>query len=331
MQTLTGVTDTLRLEVPGEQLTVAVARGLAGAILLQGKRGLVPRRRPEVGGILLGTVKTGATTAVEVEGFLQVPCEHLFGPSYSLSETDKESLRAAVAEYAPGRRRGIRAVGFYRTHTRRGLALDDEEMGLFADLFPDRVGMALLVKPRLLRRSHAALFFRDGSSIEFPVGQVEEPPAEAEDDVRSLVKPHAAHKTPLWASWWAQVPLIAGQLFVVGLLGYAAGRQFNRMAPAAEPPRDPYALNLMVVEYGDNLFLTWDHKSVPVSAATRATLFIGDGDQERSVTLSREQLQTGAITYRKLGDHVEFRLEVFMGPRHAVTEVWQPETALRNQ
>jgi hypothetical protein len=322
MQTLTGVTDTLRLEVPGERLTVAVARGLAGAILLQEKRGLVPRRRPEVGGILLGTVKTGATTAVEVEGFLQVPCEHLFGPSYSLSETDRESLRAAVAEYAPGHRRGIRAVGFYRTHRRRGLALDDEELGLFADLFPDRVGMALLVKPHLLRPSQAALFFRDGSSIEFPAGQPEEPPPE--DEVRSLVKPHSAHKTPLWASWWVQAPLLAGQLFVVGVLGYAAGRQFNKMMPAVEPPRNPYALNLMVVEYGDNLFLTWDHRALPVIEATRATLFIDDGGQERNVPLSREQLCTGAVTYRKLGERVQFRLEVFMGPRHAVTELWQP-------
>lgn len=322
MQTLTGVTDAVRLEVPGERLTVEVARGLASAILLQGKRGLLPRRKPEVGGILLGTVKTGATTTVEIEGFLEVPCEHLFGPSYSLSETDKESLRAAVADYAPGRRRGIRAVGFYRTHTRRGFALDREEMELFADLFPDRVGVALLVKPRLLRQSRAALFLRDGSSIEFPIGRREETPAE--DDVRSLVKPHAAHKTPLWASWWVQTPLFAGLLFVVALLGYAAGRQFNKIRPPAEAPHDPYALSLMVVEYGDNLFLTWDHESVPVIAATRATLFITDGGQERSVPLTRAQLKTGAVTYRKLGDRVQFRLEVFMDPRHAVTELWQP-------
>ena len=99
MQTLAVAKDALRLEVPGEPMTIEVSRGLAKAILLQGTRGLIPQRRPEVGGILLGTVKAGATTAIEIEGCLEVPCEHLFGPSYALSEGDKEALRAAAAEF----------------------------------------------------------------------------------------------------------------------------------------------------------------------------------------------------------------------------------------
>lgn len=333
MQTLAVAKDALRLEVPGEPMTIEVSRGLAKAILLQGTRGLIPQRRPEVGGILLGTVKAGATTAIEIEGCLEVPCEHLFGPSYALSEGDKEALRAAAAEYASSRRRGIRAVGFYRTHTRRGFALEAEEMELFSDLFPDRVGVALLVKPRLLRASRAALFLRDGSSLEFPVsggdkndaGEV----AAEEDGVRSLVKVPSARKSPLWCSWWLQVPLFAGLLFAVALLGYAAGRQFHAMMPAVEPPRDPYALSLMVVEYGDNLFLTWDHRAPPVAAATRATLFITDGGQERSITLTRGQLQTGAVTYRRLSDRVQFRLEVFLHARRSVSEMWEPGPAGR--
>jgi hypothetical protein len=324
MQTLAGAQDALHhhWEVPGERMTIDVSGDLVTAILVEGTRGLIPRRRPEVGGILLGTVKGGATTTVEIEGFLEVPCEHLFGPSYSLSDRDKEAFRAAAGEYAPGHRRGIQAVGFYRTHTRRGFALEAEEMALLSELFPDRAGVALLVKPRLLRPSRAGLFLRDGGSLEFPVSGRSDKDDVEEDGVRSLAKVRAARRTPLWCSWWVQVPLWAGLLFADGLLGFLAARQFHAMVPAVQAPRDPYALSLMAVEYGDNLFLTWNHTAPPVAASARAALFITDGGQERSVALTRKQLQTGAVTYRKVGDHVRFRLEVFLDARRSVSETW---------
>jgi hypothetical protein len=308
MQTLTGAEDDLHHHLEAEGMAIDVSRDLAGAILAQGTRGPILRRRQEVGGILLGRVVEGDAVTVEIEGCLEVPCEHLFGASYSLSERDVGAVRAAAAEYRPGRRRGIQAVGFYRTHTRRGFAVDAEELELLSEMFPDRVGVALLVKPRLLRHGRAGLFFRDGSSAEF----------RASGDVPA----RPARKTPLWCSWWVLAPLVACLLFADGLLGFFAARQVHAMTPAAEAPRDPYSLSLMAVEYGDNLFLTWDHKAPPVAAATRATLSIADGGQERSVPLSRKQLQTGAVTYRKMSDHIRFRLEVFLDTRRSVTEIW---------
>jgi hypothetical protein len=314
MQTLAGAEDALHHHLEVEGMAIDVSRDLANAILAQGTRGLMPRRRPEVGGILLGRVVDGDTIAVEIEGCVEVPCEHLLGASYSLSGGEAGAFRAAAAEYKPGRRRGIQAVGFYRTHTGRGFALEPEEVVLFSELFPDRVGVALLVKPRLLRPSRAGLFFRDGSSLEFRLSS----PGGRE-----------ARKTPLWCSWWVLAPLLACLLFADGLLGFFAARQVHTLTPAVEAPRDPYALSLMAVEYGDNLFLTWDHKAPPVAAAARATLFIADGGQERAVALTRKQLQAGAVTYRKMSDHIRFRLEVFLDAHRSVTEVWDSASAGR--
>ena len=118
----------------------------------------MPRRRPEVGGILLGTITVEETITVRIEACLAIPCEHLFGPSYTLSEDEKQTLRHAVMQHSIGDETDMRVVGFYRTHTRRGLALDSDDMQL-ADLFPEGADLALLIKPRLLRRSQAAILF----------------------------------------------------------------------------------------------------------------------------------------------------------------------------
>ena len=159
MQTLAGAEDALyqHWEVPGKPLTVYLSRAVTGAILLAGARGLIPRRRAEVGGILLGTVTVAENVTVRVEACVELPCDHLFGPSYCLSESEKEPLRHSLAEYSPAAGPQIYAVGFYRTHTRRGLQLDADDLQL-AELFPERADLVLLVKPRLLRASRAAFF-----------------------------------------------------------------------------------------------------------------------------------------------------------------------------
>src|ERR1700690_1397216 len=167
MQTLAGAEDALyqHWEVPGKPMAVYLSRAASGAILLEGKRGLSPRRRAEVGGILLGRVTVEETITIRIEACLQIPCEHLFGPSYTLSESEKQVLRHAVVRHSVGAETDIRGVGFYRTHPRRGLALDSDDMQL-ADLFPEGADLALLIKPRLLRPSRAAFFFWDEARTE---------------------------------------------------------------------------------------------------------------------------------------------------------------------
>ncbi len=343
MQTLAGAEEALyqHWKVSGKPMTVYLSRAASGAILLEGRRGLMPRRRPEVGGILLGRVTVEETITIRIEACLQIACEHLFGPSYALSDGEKQVLSRAVARYGAGAEQEIRVVGFYRTHTRRGLSLDSDDLQL-ADLFPEGADLALLIKPRLLRRSKAAFFFWDdartepqSAAIQFTISRhgtqdfaaarevvaLAEPAVETAD---ATAAPPAASRRPLWASWWVQAPLAAFLLVAWYLAGFAAGRQIDKVLPrAAPPPRDPYAISLLVLQYGDNIRLTWDRQAKPIVLAQRGSLTISDAGQSRTLDLTREQLRNGAVAYHRIGDRVQFRLEVFLPNHRSVSETWE--------
>jgi hypothetical protein len=296
-----------------------------------------------VGGILLGRVTVEGIVTVRIEACVELPCEHLFGPSYALSEDEKQALRHALVQYGSSTEAEIHAVGFFRTHTRRGLSVDSDDLQL-AEFFPEGADLVLLIKPRLLRPSRAAFFFWEdaqtqpaSAAIEFSIPrrasrdaaaapEVLAPPEPAIEEVD--VAPPAASRRPLWPSRWVQAPLrvflLAAWCLIAYLSGYAAGRQIDKVAPrAAPPPRDPYALSLLVLQYGDNLHLTWDRQARPIAAAERGSLLISDVGQSRTLDLSAEQLRHGAVAYHQLSDRVRFRLEVFLPGRRSVSESWE--------
>ncbi len=338
MQTLAGAEDALYLhwEVPGKPMAVYLSRAVTRAILLGGRRGLMPRRPPEVGGILLGTVTVAETVTIRIEARVELPCAHLFGPSYTLSEDEKETLRHTLAQYGPGAAGEMCAVGFYRTHTRRGLTLDSDDLQL-AEFFPEGADLVLLIKRRMLRPGRAAFFFWDDAqtepgvpAIEFSVPRRGSPDyaiAPAASPGAPRARP-AARRTRWWWSWWVQAPLLAFLVVAWYVMGFVGGRQIDNVVPrAAPPPRDPYALSLMVLQYGDNLHLTWDRESRPIAAAERGSLLISDGDQSRTLDLTLEQLRTGAVAYHRLSDKVRFRLEVTLPGHRSVSETWEYSAA----
>jgi hypothetical protein len=108
------------------------------------------------------------------------------------------------------------------------------------------------------------------------------------------------------------------------LAGFAAGRQIDRVVPrAAAPPRDPYAISLLVLQYGDNIRLTWDRQATPIVLAERGRLTISDAGQSRTLDLTRDQLRNGAVAYHRLSEHVQLRLEVSLPNRRSVSETWE--------
>lgn len=137
--------------------------------------GVTRRRGTEVGGILIGSSRKGAPTLITVDDFEQVPCEYAYGPSYLLSANDEALFSEAVKRWRPGPGRDSWAVGFYRSHTRDGLAPDAPDSELYAKHLNVDPGIALLIKP-FATRSPVASFFvpskgrlkADAPAAEFP-------------------------------------------------------------------------------------------------------------------------------------------------------------------
>ncbi|HLK66738.1 MAG TPA: hypothetical protein VKU19_25060 [Bryobacteraceae bacterium] len=143
--------------------------------------GSLNSRGSELGGVLFGRVIparqswTGTNSdpaTVCVEDYAVVACDHTGGPLYQLSRADLVRLDGVIAARTAS---GVQAVGFFRSHARRGLSLGPEDVGLMRSRFRDPASIALLVRPSVPRTRTAAVFiWEDGriqsesSHLEFP-------------------------------------------------------------------------------------------------------------------------------------------------------------------
>src|ERR1700744_818245 len=98
----------------------------------------------ETGGLLLGRVEAGERPTVWINRYQPVECRHKAGPRFVLDEEDKAGLEKAAAEVLAGE---TAVVGFYRSHLRDGLQLEDSDFDLVRRYFSDAADLILLIKP----------------------------------------------------------------------------------------------------------------------------------------------------------------------------------------
>lgn len=134
--------------------------------------GAVPKRGAEVGGILLGTAEQGDRLVIRIEDFVTVPCEHLRGPSYILSENDMAGFRQTIEQWAPAPDKRIRVVGYFRSNTRNEFKLGAEDRKLLDAHFP-APAICLLVRPYATRIGEAAYCWTESGTLpDEPNGEV---------------------------------------------------------------------------------------------------------------------------------------------------------------
>src|SRR5580704_11643894 len=333
-------------EVPGQPVVVHLRLDVVdrmAADILRGF-GAVPKRGAEVGGVLIGAVigpgKPGDGSTVRIEDFNPVPCSYSHGPSYLLTE-DERALLDQVCQ-----RRSSEIVGYYRSHTRDGLALQAEDLELLDRHFPSPAQVALLVKPFGTKPSVGGFFvrkngvFQAATPLEFPFRRWEmtgeEPPrrpslqeskpkkteleagqpherifsAEPEQPPRDTPKePHSSKsRTGIW--------LVAAFVFL--LLGVLLGYEASRITPPRHA--SDFALSLAVEPSGQNLTVHWNRDALAVRWASNGILEIEDGGETKRVELDRANLSGGSVIYRAASDKVRFRLVLYLDPGLSVVE-----------
>ncbi len=138
----------------------------------------ITNRGSEVGGILLGRVLPGWPTSIVVEDYEPVACAYTLGPSYVLSEEEQERLEEAIEKRKAGG--GLVVVGFFRSNTRPQLVLQEDDLELFDEFFPEDHNIFVLAKPYSRKPCQGAIFVREGGKVrtesspqEFPLSRVE--------------------------------------------------------------------------------------------------------------------------------------------------------------
>ncbi len=127
--------------------------------------GSVPKRGAEVGGILLGEVDKTDKLSIHVHDFVMVACDYRRGPSYQLTSGDTLLFSEAVAKATATGTRDLQPVGYFRSHTRDGMGLTEDDLQLFSNYFPDPTSVMLLVRPFATKVSQAGFFFEEHGQI----------------------------------------------------------------------------------------------------------------------------------------------------------------------
>ncbi|MGQ9632967.1 MAG: hypothetical protein ACUVXB_01845 [Bryobacteraceae bacterium] len=135
----------------------------------------LPRGGLEVGGMLYGR---STETGIEILDARPLPCEHLFGPGFLLSDNDMARFEELLR--APQRDRllkGLQPVGWYRSASRSSGSLTGEDLTLHARLFPSGGGLILILRPERARPIRAQFYYLDQTGAWHSGGEFELLPA----------------------------------------------------------------------------------------------------------------------------------------------------------
>jgi protein TonB len=214
------VTNWYQWEVAGKPVSVYLSFDVIDRLeheTLETFRSLTSRGS-EMGGILLGSIVPGNPAVINIEDYATIACDYTRGPLYRLSEADLRRFEKAIEEHsAPG---PIQVVGFFRSHTRKGLVLDAEDLQFLSARFRSPHSVALLIRPFATRASVAGILLRDESGFNSDASALEFPFRSAQLAVSKREPEAAAPSGPVRAQ---VVPI-------------ASRREVPPPAPALPPP-----------------------------------------------------------------------------------------------
>ena len=290
-------------------------------------------RGAEIGGILLGKSEAGLPRRVTIEDFDSVRSEYLTGPSYNLSENDLVAFEAAIARRnSRAKSTGLSPVGFYRSHTRDELYMDDADLALACRYFPSHGNVFLLIKPFPTRTSLAGFFFweegkihHESSYLQFPFdkGELEagvtRPAPQRQPVPERPLTPYAVPSSHLPVWQWLLVPVF---LAVAGVAGIFAHRDVgtSKASFGQTSAETGLPLNLSVAIKENQLDVTWDLNAPAILQAERGVLSISGPWNKRDLKLSRAQLRSGRVLDSRLSGDVALQLQVFAKGRDPVSE-----------
>jgi len=117
----------------------------------------------EVGGVLYGTRED---RVVRILAMREIACEHARGPTFHLSDNDRAALTAQlVRDKEDMRLEGMLVVGWFLSHTRSDVTLQQSDLDTYSAFFPEPWQVTLVVHPGRAGAMRAGFFVRqpDGS------------------------------------------------------------------------------------------------------------------------------------------------------------------------
>ena len=194
-------------------------------------------RGSEIGGLLWGKVTAGQPAEVSIEDYELISCDYSRGPLYRLAEADMARFDRSIQEAS----NGLVAVGMFRSHTRKGLSLDADDLSFFDSRFAEPHQIVLLIRPFATKPSSAGIFIREGGTVHGEASYLEFPfrvsllsserPLVGEGGESRLATPAASGAVPIIP---APRPSVRGQIVPI-----ASRREVPSVPSLAVEPLKP--------------------------------------------------------------------------------------------
>ena len=306
----------LRIDERALQALVTLARQDVAAI---------PRQSVEVGGILIGN-RHEARAIITIDSLVPVPIEYAFGPSYRISDNDKQAFKAAAAGIRKTQRGAI--IGHYRSHTSDAAEVTPDDLFIKDLLQTDLDPVMLLIEASPLGKALGRLFLGDksdawASALKFPLR--EETIAEAHaligevladsrgafgaiEGAYPAVAPTVPSRRRLTFSFSSREIIVLACLALVLLVQLAVWPLRDEIVGWFwEPPRN---IRLSIEKEVTGVRIGWDRRSKAVLEASGGILEIQDAEERHRLELTREQVLSGTVFYGRPVSDLSVRLEV---------------------
>lgn len=121
------------------------------------------KRGIECGGVLYGTREGRRIVLREIR---EIRCEYRNGPSFVLSDTDREALARQLSPENDPSLAGLVPVGFYVSHTKDDIAATERDLAVFDEFFKSPWQVMLILRPARQGAVRGGFFVRE------PLGQL---------------------------------------------------------------------------------------------------------------------------------------------------------------
>jgi TonB family protein len=170
-----------RWQAPGHNLAVEIQLDVIDRLdreVVQTFRAITSRGS-EIGGLLLGSWREDPDRTIVITDYEAVACDYRRGPLYLLTEEEQSRLEEAVLRHRSSSDSQRTVVGYFRSNTRKELALDDEDVAILKRYFAGFPSVCLLIKPFASKANLAGFFLWEGdepqrkSPLTFPFNKAE--------------------------------------------------------------------------------------------------------------------------------------------------------------
>src|SRR5215831_2749682 len=161
-------------------------------------------RGSEIGGLLVGDVAPGNPMVVSIADYELISCDYARGPLYRLAEADMERFQRAMEKLKGGP--GQTVAGFFRSHTRKGIMLDVDDLAFYEACFREPHHIGLLIRPFATKASTAGIFIWENGKIHGDTSYLEFPFRSSELGGKASETPVTEAKSPAPASSPAAPP-----------------------------------------------------------------------------------------------------------------------------